>query len=236
MSKRSVNDLPSTIIVIQGTVGSGKTLLLTYFILRYLRLGVDAYSQNQIEGARDLDTLMGLKRIKKAVVAVDDAITEGLDSYGQMSSSGRLTTRMLRFANKRGLILLFTQQIETGIAKRLRRITNYIFEMEKLVFPYFHVMGYTQKGVCFFDKVIKFHPAVYNAYETEEEVYQDVLLGDLEQLFTLSRGNRTTFKALIQSRYSLSNELQNVIHECMSHRNIEAMDEVLNDWGFTLIV
>lgn len=226
--------IPSTIIVIQGGLGSGKTLLATYLVKKYMRLGIPAYTQHKVQGAETLETLMGLKKIKSAVVCVDDAITEGLDSYGQQSQGGRLATRILRFARKRGLIMIFTQQLETGIAKRLRRITNYIFEPETIVFPYFKVRGYTNRGVCFFDKIIKFYPEVYDSYDTEEEVFQHVELDDLEECYAVARGNRPIFNVLVTSKYQFTNDVRSAVYECLRDKNTMALDYVLEDYGYEL--
>lgn len=223
------------IIVINGMLGDGKTLLMTYLVKHYMRKGFPAFSNYFVDGADKLDVLMKIRDMDNCVIAVDDSITEGFDSYSQMGKGGKLATKVLRFARKRDLILIFSQQVYTGIALRVRHISNYVFDTKLIRFPVFRVKGYLPNGVCWLDKRIKYNESVYKSYDTKEEVTQLVELDYLIDLYELARKNRTIFVDLLTGDLAMNNDVSKSVFECLNTRNYEALKRMADFWGFTIV-
>lgn len=238
--KAAALGIQTMIVVIQGTLGSGKTLLLTFFVRNFQRKGIPTYTNYGVKGSMTLDQLMKVRTLDCAVVAVDDAISEGLDSYGQMGKGSRLATKMLRFARKKYLIIMMTQQVATGIAKRVRHITNYVFEVERIKFPHFRVRGYLPSGVRWLDTGITFKPGVYNSYETDEVVTDKMSLELLSDYYAMTdkskfSSGKTVFKYLITAEYGIPLDLAAVIYDCVREKNYEALEMLTGYWGYELV-
>lgn len=227
--------MPSMIIVVNGRLGQGKTLLMTYFAKYFMQKGLPAYTNYGVEGAESLDVLMEMRDLRDCFIGIDDAIQEGFDSYSQMGKGGKLATKLLRFLRKRRIVLCLTQQIYTGIALRVRHITNYVFDTMILSFPYFRVQGYLQDGKKWFDRIIKYSKEVYESYDTDEEVSQKIYLIEMQNLYEIANKNRTIFTDLCTGAYALNNDISKSIYECLTTRNIEALSMLCDYWGIELI-
>lgn len=224
----------SMIIVINGMLGSGKTLFMTYLVKRFMLKGLPAYTNYRVDGAQNLDVLMNIRDLSNCVIAIDDSITEGFDSYSQMGKGGKLATKVLRFARKRDLILIFSQQVYTGIAIRVRHITNYVFNVRQVTFPYFRVQGYLPDGRLWINKILRYSPEIYQSYDTKEEVTQRVTIGELNKLYNIARKNRTIFVDLLTGQLALNNDVSKSIYECLNTRNYEALEIMSDYWGLTI--
>lgn len=225
--------MPSMIIVVNGKLGDGKTLLLTFFAKHFMRY-MPVYTNYHVDGAMGLDVLMKIRDLGSCFIGVDDSITEGFDSYSQMGKGGKIATKILRFARKREMILGFSQQVYTGIALRVRHISNYVFDIKIIRFPVFHLKGYLPDGVCWLDKRIRFNPVVYDSYDTKEEVYQKVTLEYLNELYDLSSRNRVIFTDLLTNELALNNDVSRSIYECLNVRNYNALSRLGESWGLSI--
>lgn len=238
--KAAALGIQTMIVIIQGPLGSGKTLLLNFFVQNFVRKGIPVYTDYRAKGSMPLEQLMKVRDLDCAVVAIDDAIREGLDSYGQMGKGSRLATKMLRFVRKRHLVIMMTQQIATGIAKRVRHIANYVFEVERIKFPCFRVRGYLPSGVRWLDTGIRFKPGVYNSYDTDEVVTDDISLEKLTELYQVTdkskiSSGKTVFKYLVTAEYGIPLDLSAVLYECIRDANYEALEMLTNYWGYELV-
>lgn len=234
LSQDELLEFPTTVIIVQGTVGSGKTLLATFLAKYYHSLGLPAYSNYRVKGFESLDNFLKLREIFGAVVVVDDAVTEGLDSYQQMSSSSRLHTRLFQYVRKKRLVMIFTQQVPKGLALRIRHIANYIFEPQVLIFPYFKVRGYLQNGSMFMDRVIKFLPSVYDDFDTLQVVMKPVDYGELYKLYQECNGNATLYRGCLTLEYGFTSEISKLVCESVKTKNIPILEFTLNHYGYEL--
>lgn len=228
------------IVIIQGALGSGKTLLMSYFGLNFIKKGIPVYSSYALRGSIPLDTIMRVRELGAAVVLVDDAIKEGLDSYGQMGQGSRLATRMLRFVRKKHLVIILTQQVSKGVALRVRHITNYVFETRQLRYPYFHVRGYMPNGYCWLDTGVKYEQGVTDAYNTDEVVEDKIERSRLEELYELSSvskigSNMQIFKYLVVSEYGIPLDLAGVVYHCVKDKNYAALEYLGDSWGYEVV-
>lgn len=120
------------IIGIVGSIGSGKTLFMTYLLKRYLEKGMTVMTNYRVKIPHTLIDRETIRRyadknnpLKDCVLALDEAhiLLDCRTSYkNTMISYFILQTR------KRGVTLLYTTQNFLNVEKRLREQTDYIFQ------------------------------------------------------------------------------------------------------------
>lgn len=122
-----------------GKPGAGKTLLMTWDLVKAMKRERDVYANYPILGARFWEKLDDTYGIRSGVIAMDEA--------GSVVNSRKWeklpddVVKQWQQSRKLGLDLYFTAQAFTGVDKILRGITNYVWFCRK-IFP----------GVCYAER------------------------------------------------------------------------------------
>ena len=123
------------IISMIGDRGDGKTLTMTALAYMYHKLGFKIYANFRlINIPYEPITFEKLATfpddLRDGVVLIDEAHI-GADAYQVFRQRVQDITKFTTQLRKRRIILYFSTQIFTTVAKRLRQLTNYIFECNK---------------------------------------------------------------------------------------------------------
>jgi hypothetical protein len=117
------------IVGIDGTLGSGKTLIMTYYVLLHHLRGYNvlanyhlAYPHQLIRSVDEFIEFLPEKG-KKYCVAIDEVL-EYMDSRSGGSKKNQVISKLALSARKTNMTIYYTQQVHTIADKRLRLITN----------------------------------------------------------------------------------------------------------------
>lgn len=113
-----------TIIAFCGLLGSGKTLAMTYFALRELRVGRRVRANYDTSCFERLENLPQLYTSEQCVLCMDE-FQVNIDSRN--FSKNQQFTYWLLLIRKLGVTLIYTTQHINQVDLRLRQITNFIF-------------------------------------------------------------------------------------------------------------
>lgn len=121
------------IIAVIGDRGDGKTLTTTAIsVSMHLIDGLNIFANYEIKGVPyrhiDFETLSDFPEWLRDGVIVYDELHVGFDAYNFFSTQVKDMTLFITQLRKRRLTFIFTTQIFIQVPKRLRLLTNYIFE------------------------------------------------------------------------------------------------------------
>lgn len=122
------NEFPRVALV--GDTGDGKTLSMTAIALMYKSKGLKIFANYELKGVDyehiDFEDLVDFpEHLHDAVICIDEAHI-GVDAYAFWSKRVKDITKFATQTRKRRLIFLYTTQVFTQAAKRLRDLTTYI--------------------------------------------------------------------------------------------------------------
>lgn len=140
--ERDMNNIQPTkiehgkIICIEGARGSGKTTKACEMAHRYKKRGDNVFSNitfyNFAYVPIDFNTLREFPSWLKDGVAIMDEMHQGADAYNFLAKSTLDITTMATQIRKHNLTLIYITQDMTQIVKRLRRQTDYLYEVRKI--------------------------------------------------------------------------------------------------------
>ena len=123
------------IVAVVGDRGDGKTVTMTALAYAYEKEGKKIFANFTLIGIpytkitfQDLADFP--EYLSDGVVLLDEGHI-GIDAYQVFNSRVQNITKFSTQTRKRKLIVLFSTQVFTTVAKRLRNMTNYIFECNK---------------------------------------------------------------------------------------------------------
>lgn len=120
------------IIAVVGDRGDGKTLSMVALAHAYYVLGFKIYANFTIYGIEytkvNFDYLAEFPDDLHDGVILMDENHVGMDAYDAFLKRVKNITLFTTQLRKRRLILMYSTQIFTQVSKRLRNLTNYIFE------------------------------------------------------------------------------------------------------------
>lgn len=122
------------IIGFTGKVGSGKTLLMTYFLNKYYKRNwrvMTNYGLTFKHEKANFSAFQDLKIDLNHVALGIDEIHLWMDSRTSMKKRNRVFSYFITQSRKRNLIFYWTSQRFGQIDKRLRENTDYLFECKK---------------------------------------------------------------------------------------------------------
>jgi hypothetical protein len=112
-----------TLVSILGDMGSGKTLLATYFALNDKRKVYSNY-EIKIKNYRDLKPEMLAVMNEPSLIIIDEAYT-WIESRRSGSDPNQFFSYILFQSRKREMDILLTNQLRSTIDVRFRNLTNY---------------------------------------------------------------------------------------------------------------
>ena len=118
-----------------GLPGCGKTTLLTYYALKYIKMGVKVYGNVPlaVSGYTMIDNeCVGQYQLEKCVLLIDEG-TLFADSRRFKDFPSSMTNFFLLHRHYRCDVLIFTQQWD-GLDKRIRVITDRVYYVYKTPF------------------------------------------------------------------------------------------------------
>lgn len=218
----------SNVTGVIGTIGSGKTLFLTYQAKRALDAGVQVFANYSIKGCQSIEKLMDLKNYNNCVVLVDDIISL-LDS--RSSIGNRFATYLFVNVRKTGKNLFWTAQLDTGADLRLRAITNVWVYPYLIRFPTFGLRFESPSGAVISKSKITFSPEIYKSYDTLEQVEQNISLEDLRFLIR-DIGLPDVFEEIASIRYNLPKQICGMLWDLLTKGKNKYAVELLDKYGF----
>jgi hypothetical protein len=118
---------PGLIIGFFGSLGSGKTLMMTAFTDAASRsLGIGAVANYDTDVASRLENLAQLVNSRNVVIAIDEIHAALLDSRAFKSQKSIATTQWVDLIRKDSCLLFYTAQSFRRVDVRLRDLTNYL--------------------------------------------------------------------------------------------------------------
>ena len=123
------------IIGIVGSMGGGKTILMTSFAHKYFKNGSDVYANYglrfKFNPLRMSDISNCDHDFNNALLAIDE-IHLFMDSRQSMTKNSRIISYFITQSRKRNLVLIYTTQQSGQVDKRLRANTDYFIKCENL--------------------------------------------------------------------------------------------------------
>ena len=122
------------IVALLGDRGDGKTLSLTTLAKVYSKAGANVYANFDLYDIEythiDFTDLIDYPEyLHDGVILLDEAHI-GADAYAAFESSVQSITRFATQTRKRRLTIFYSTQVLTQTVKRLRQLTNYIYECQ----------------------------------------------------------------------------------------------------------
>jgi len=159
------------LMAIVGSLGSGKTLALTYLAYRNLMKGLKIYANYHLKFPHEyVSTVKQLDKMKNGFFAGDE-LWSWLDSRVSTSKRNRAINKILLSSRKRGIHFAYTTQSFNQTDIRIRKITDFI------AIPYLNADNSWCRLVIYNNptldvlRAFKFRTAKYfNFYDTSEEV------------------------------------------------------------------
>jgi len=129
-----MNEYP--IIGIVAARGSGKTLTMTVLASAYASAGMNVYANYNLYGIpyehiEFNDIVDYPEYIHDGVIFIDEAHI-GTDAYAFFSKRVKGITKFSTQTRKRHLIFIYSTQVFTQVAKRLRDLTDYIIYCQEM--------------------------------------------------------------------------------------------------------
>jgi len=222
----------SLIAEISGGLGEGKTLLLTCLGFLAWERGEVVRANYGLPFAKSLETLADLRGCRDGTVLIDDA-TSWLDCRQSMRNAK--LTWIINSSRKRHLKIFYTCQSVSALDVRVRDVTNFIVITRLLEFPNFEIEFITPDGFSLGRYVIRYNPAVYQSFKTDEIVSQVVSSKELVDLYN-DVESRDIFKFVVSVRYNMPVELGKVLFELVRKGKMRYVEELLEGWGYRLEV
>ena len=122
------------IVALLGDRGDGKTLSLTTLAKIYSNAGANVYANFDLYDIEythiDFTDLIDYPEyLHDGVILLDEAHI-GADAYAAFESSVQSITKFATQTRKRRLTIFYSTQVLTQTVKRLRQLTNYIYECQ----------------------------------------------------------------------------------------------------------
>ena len=117
-------------VALIGDTGDGKTLSMTAIALMYQAQGLKIFANYTLKGVKyehiDFEDIIDFPEyLHDAVICLDEAHI-GVDAYAFFNKRVKDITKFATQTRKRRLIFMYTTQVFTQAAKRLRDLTTYL--------------------------------------------------------------------------------------------------------------
>lgn len=119
-----------------GDTGEGKTVAMTALALEYYKAGMKIFANYTLKGVEyehiDFKDILDFpEHLHDAVILLDE-VHIGTDAYAFYTELVKEITKFATQTRKRRLILMYTTQVFTQAAKRLRDLTTYIIYCKQI--------------------------------------------------------------------------------------------------------
>jgi len=215
-------------------LGEGKTLLLSYLAYEFHKqlpkkpIYAD-YNLPFLEG--QIHHINDFVKCNNCGMFLDDVIPI-FDS--RQSGANVLETWILNTCRKHKISLFYTSQLKGAIDGRLRKISNFIIETEKKVFPRFEIWAYTKNFKEITNFEIEYSKRILNIYDTYEVVKREIKLEELKnyaEKFNIRKG----FRQITKAKYNFKGDFADTVFTLLKVNDIESVKELLIPYGFELI-
>lgn len=124
-------------IAIVGDTGTGKTLTMTMLAKEYQKAGLKIFSNFTLYGIEyeeiEFNDIVDFPEyLHDGVILIDEAHI-GTDAYAFFTARVKEITKFATQTRKRRLIFIYTTQVLTQVAKRLRDLTTYIIYCQETI-------------------------------------------------------------------------------------------------------
>ena len=167
-----MNEYP--IIAFVAKMGSGKTLTMTVLASEYEAAGMKIYANYNLYGIpyehiEFNDIVDYPEYIHDGVIFIDEAHI-GTDAYAFFSKRVKEITKFTTQIRKRHLIFIYSTQVFTQVAKRLRDLTDYIIYTQEMKVKGIIVLSIHDRDPddSYIQSRIVDGRAYFGAYDTDE--------------------------------------------------------------------
>lgn len=164
------------LIFVNGPLGSGKTLLMTFFAYKYHK-STDIYSNYHLdlENAHDIGP-HDVSQIREGLLLIDEAYT-WIDSRESQDDLNKFMSKMLFQSRKRDMDIIISAQLTHSVDLRFRDLSDIIISaegkrtkkgsdgVERYAFKYLVDNGRDVRTMFIVDKLCKI---LYDIYDTKE--------------------------------------------------------------------
>lgn len=161
------------IIAVIGDRGSGKTLTTVNIADEYQKAGIKVFSNFTLVGIpykhiKFSDIVEFPEYLHDAVILLDEAHI-GIDAYDFFKGTVRGITEFSTQIRKRRLVIIYTTQVFTTVAKRLRQQTDYLLYCNELnVKGLIHTQMWDNKTKEFLHEKVSDLRRYFESYDTNE--------------------------------------------------------------------
>jgi len=214
-------------------LGEGKTLLLSYLADEFNKQLPDKpiYSDYKLPFVKGyIYHISDFVKCRDCGMFLDDVIPI-FDA--RQSGSNIMETWILNTCRKYKINLGYTAQLKGAIDGRLRKISNFVIEIEKREFPTFYVWIWTKTFKKVDEFEITFGKRILNIYNTYEVVKRKITKEDL-LLYAKKFKNRKGFRQIAKAKWRFKNELADTIFTLLLVEDYDSIQELLIPHGFEL--
>lgn len=223
---------------ITSTIGSGKTVTEVYIaqcadswgipVHANLKIGYDLVHGGK-QFSLPFNTIADLKRFRYGLAIIDDA-TPWADARLPMSNYkiGWMASQV----RKKHCIVVYSQQTKKGVDLRFRDLAHGWIRTSILEFPNFLLEFFSPDDELVFETYVCYGSEVYNGYDTDYIVSQNVELKALQDLSI--EVDRRSFAYLVSARYNIPVGVSQSIYTLLSCKKLSFVEELLDSYGYSL--
>lgn len=215
-------------------LGEGKTLLLSHLANEFYNQLPDKpiYSDYKLPFVKEhIYHINDFVKCRDCGMFLDDVIPI-FDA--RQSGSNVMETWILNTCRKYKINLAFTGQLKGAIDGRLRKISNFIIEIEKRDFPTFNVWIWTKTFKKIDEFEITFGKKILEIYDTYEVVKRKIKKQDLLN-YAEKFKNKKGFKQITKAKYRFKGDLAETIFILLTVKDFDSIQELLIPHGFELV-
>jgi len=215
-------------------LGEGKTLLLSYLADEFHRQlpKKDIYADYNLPFLKgQIHHINDFVKCHNCGIFLDDIIPI-IDS--RQSTANVIVTWVLNTCRKNKISLFYTSQLKGAIDGRLRKISNFIIETEKKIFPVFEIWAYTKNIREIENFRIEYSERIQNIYNTYEVVKRQINLKELKNYFQ-KFNNRKGFRQITKAKYNFKGDFSDTVFTLLLVEDIDSIKELLIPYGFELV-
>lgn len=155
------------LIAIFGKMGSGKTLIMSYYGQKYFKKKVPIYSNYNLLNSIEVNNKKDLLNIENGVICLDEL---WVSADSRLWKDNVFLTHWIMQTRKKNLIVFYTTQHFGQIDKRIRNATDKLIFCEhmkkKKIFRYTILSGTTNNIIRSFKMTEKNAERFYNVYNS----------------------------------------------------------------------
>jgi len=215
-------------------LGEGKTMLLSYLAQEFKKQLPEKsiYSNYKLPFVKKyIYHINDFVKCRDCGMFLDDIIPI-FDS--RESNSNVIATWILNTCRKFKINLVFTGQLKGAIDGRLRKLSNFVIETEKDIFPTFHIWIQTKNLSVIDEFDITYGTNTLNIYDTYEVVERKIKYADLikyKEKFITKKG----FRQITKAKWGFKNDFSDTVYTLLTVNDRKSIKELLIPYSFKLV-